>query len=166
MTIGVPVVLDLVDHEDVGRRQPALDRGDDLPGRRGGDLHTMAGTAGDLLEEVQIRRLGGRDGQHSPDEEQRQDSMLAGEVPGKYLHDGRIRDPDQIPDEGDAAPFGDRLGHGAFGDHAEVDEDLTEKTMVLVEILLLQREFEIRGLEMTAGDQDLTEGRIAEHPRP
>ena len=124
-------------------------------GRR--DLDAVPGPPRDLLEEVEVGRLGRRDREHPADEEQRKHAVLRREVPRQEFHDRRVRDPRDVADERDPGGLGERLGDLRLGHEAEIDEDLPQETMIRLEILLLERTSEIGRFDPTASDERLPE---------
>jgi hypothetical protein len=157
--IGLDAVVEIVDHEDVRRGKPALDRGDDLARGRGRHLHAMPGATSDLLEEIQIRRFGRGDGQDAAHQEQWKHPMLPHEVAGQDLHHRRIGDAGEIAGERNTASRGDRLGHVHFADQPTLDQDLAEQAMVVLLLLRPKRVLEVASRDPPSGDQRLTQRR-------
>ena len=90
--LGLHLLDDVVDDEDVVVGQVGLERGLDVAAGGGDDLHLVAAEALDLLEQEDVGRLGHRDGQHALDQEQRQDLVLFQELLGQDADDLGIGD--------------------------------------------------------------------------
>ena len=161
LEIGVLVLLGGIGHDARHRLHLGvhagvlLDRGLDIVGGRHHREHVAAGDRADVVQRVDVGRIGHRHQQPSVALADRQRAIPAGQGLGEQRRCERIDLEVREIDELEADLLGERTHEVGLPDHAKVDQDAAERFGRLA--VFLEGDLELLGLDIAELDEDLAE---------
>ena len=132
-----------------------LDRGLDVVGGRDHGQHVAAGDRADVVKRIDVGRIGHRDQQTSVTLPDRQGAIPTGQGLGQERGRERVDLEVGEIDELEAHLLGQRADEVGLFDHAQVDQDTTERLGCLS--MLLEGDLQLLGLDVAEFDEDLAE---------
>jgi hypothetical protein len=151
------VIDDVVDHEDVGRRQIGLKRGLDILARGADDSDPAPADPLDLVDEEDIRGLIDCHGQDIMHLEQRQNDVGFEELAREQLHRLGVAELRTDLGIGNTVGLGQGRGDLVLRTVAHLDEELAEQLAMAFVLLFGQSMVDLLLSDHTSRQQELTE---------
>ena len=153
----VNITNDVVDDEDIGRRNIGVKRCANFTRSGRDDLHLLVGASADLFEQIEVRRFSHRNREHFAHEKQRQHQVLEQILARKNLKAMWIGNARDIAGERNTVAVGNRSHHIVISHEAKLNQRFAEKSPMALLLLVLERVVELLGRDESARNEQLAE---------